>query len=175
MKSICGGLIVTMPTQSKTNQSFLYYPDIDLELRVLLDHANVVITRIRELELAQYNISLEHAAILVALQNKSGTATIAEIVNRTLRKYNATTTLINRMVRAGLVEKQESPTSKKQVIVITPKGKSILANMSRVSIKMVFEIFPDEDKAKFAGYLRQLLDKGREMLCLDQKLPFLQE
>lgn len=158
---------------SESNQSYRYFPDIDLELRVLLDNANVVITRIRELELAQYNISLEHAAILVALQAKGGTATINEIVDRTLRKYNATTTLINRMVRVGLVEKQGSPISKKQVIALTPKGKSVLESMSHISIKMAFEIFSDEDKAKFAGYLGQLLDKGRNMLGLDQKLPFL--
>jgi len=144
----------------------------DMELYKALRHADFVITRARELELAKFGLTPEQASILNTLQTKGGAATIQEIVDSTMRQYNTVTTMVNRMTESQLIEKQKSSTDKKFIVSITSKGRRLFEKLSYISIETAFSDLSKEDKQKLKSYLQRLTDKTRNMLGLDHKLPF---
>jgi DNA-binding MarR family transcriptional regulator len=144
----------------------------DFELGVLLERAYA---RMRELELAQYGISSEQAAILHTLQSQGGSATNDEIANIIIRQYHSVASIISRMEKIGLVKKEQSKKSKKFIISITEKGITQYAGVSRNSICMYFEDLSPEEKLQLANALYKALRKGRKMLGLDDRLPFLMD
>lgn len=147
--------------------------DIDFELWVLLDHARSVLSRSRELELAQYGLTTEQAGVLHTLLNKGGSATNSEIAGTVVRAYNSVTTLVNRMEKLGLVAKDKSPQDRKYLVTVTDKGRGIYEKVTRNSIRMSFSDLSAEDKQKFLAYLTHIIKKSRDMLGMDKKLPFL--
>lgn len=148
------------------------FSNFDMGLYILLDHARCIIARSRELELGRVGLTPEQTAILFSLISKGGSATTEEIADSTLRQYNATSTLVNRMTKLGLVKKTKIPNSKPFTVSITEKGQSLYSNTSFNSIKVAFVDLTEDDKQKLAAYLQILIDRGRKNLLLDQKLPF---
>ncbi len=148
---------------------------IDFELWVILDNAHSALSRARELELAQFGITLEQAAVLYALERKGGSATNAEIADIIIRQYNSVTTLINRMAKLGLVTKEKSSNHRNFVVSLTPKGKDKNKYRKKIakSIHMAFLDFSPSDKLKLLSFLSRVVKKSRGMLLMDSKLPFL--
>jgi DNA-binding MarR family transcriptional regulator len=163
---------VTLTKRIRKNDN-LPHSDIDLELWINLDHAHSALSRARELELAQYGITPEQAAILNILLSKGGSATNAEIADTVIRQYNSITTLVNRMAMLDLVSKEKSAEHRKFLVTITPKGKNVYENVTFKSIRMAFSEFSSADKQKILYYLSHMVDKSRNMLQMDNKLPFL--
>jgi DNA-binding MarR family transcriptional regulator len=149
------------------------FSDVDMGLFILLDHARCIIARSRELELAQYGLTPEQTAVLFTLIIKGGSAATDEIADITMRQYNATSSLVNRMSKQGLVEKTKLADSKKFNVSITEKGRIMYSRATNNSIKLAFSDFSKIDKQKLSEYLQTLIDRGRSSLLLDQKLPFL--
>ena len=149
--------------------------DIDFELWVVFERARSALSRSRELELAQYGLTLEQAGLLYTLQENGGSATNADIALITIRQYNSVTTLVNRMEKIGLLKKQKSADGKRIIVATTPKGRSIYQKISHTSIKIAFSDLTLEDKERLFTYLSQIVAKSRDMLGMDKKLPFLNQ
>jgi DNA-binding MarR family transcriptional regulator len=147
--------------------------DVDLELWKLLDHAHSGVSRARELELGQYGLTLEQAGLLRTLMEKGGSATNSEIADSYMRQYNSVTTLVNRMEKSGLVKKEKSPADKRFIVSITDKGLNLYNKVTLNSIRMAFLELSSSEKQELAKYLAQVTVKARQMLMMDQKLPFL--
>lgn len=133
----------------------------------------MVVSRARELEIAQYGITLEQAGVLHTIHEKGGSTTNAEIANRMIRQYNSVTTLVNRMMKLGLVNIEKSPVDKKFKISMTTKGQDIYERITTNSIRMAFSDLSLDDKKNLSSYLQHVVDKSRDLIGMDKKLPFL--
>jgi DNA-binding MarR family transcriptional regulator len=138
----------------------------DFSLWRLLDRTRFAVGRLRELELAQFGLTIEQSAILTILQNRHGSAITKEIEFETMRQNHSITTLVNRMIKAGLVSKEKTGRGRRYRIVITDNGQSIFKKATKASIEMTFAALIDKDKTQFADYLNALLDKARSLLGL---------
>jgi DNA-binding MarR family transcriptional regulator len=156
--------------KSKDNQQ---NNDGDFGLWKLLNHAERVVARSRELELAQYGLTREQASVLDELMMSGGSATNADLTDATMRQHHSVTSLVNRMAERGLVRKKKTSSKNKYLVSITEQGRIIYGQITRNSIEMAFSEFPAEDKLKLAEYLNKLVIKGRKMLGFDYKPPFL--
>jgi DNA-binding MarR family transcriptional regulator len=139
----------------------------------LLEHAHSLITRARELELAQYGITIEQMSILHALLINGGSATIDEIVAIIVRQHNSVSTIVSRMSKLGLVKKEKLPHEKKFQVLITEKARKIVEAMPWRSIEMNFAGLSLGEKDQLATYLEQLVSAGHDILGHNHNLPFL--
>ncbi len=145
----------------------------DAYLWGLLEHARCLLARARELELAQYGITMEQMSILHALLVNNGSATIDEIATITVKQHNSVSTLVNRMCKSGLVKKERQPHEKKYKVLITNKARDVVDSIPRKSIEMFFSCLPLSAKKQVAGYLEALIVTGHDMLGHNFNLPFL--
>jgi DNA-binding MarR family transcriptional regulator len=147
----------------------------DFDLWVLLDQTRFALCRARELELAHFGLTLTHAYVFFCLQTRGGSATINDIVKFTMKQHHSVSTLIERMAKKGMVKKVKHPKNSKLEIIITPKGQQLYEKVTRTSVEMIFTTLSPEDKQRFAGYLKQVRSRARELLGMDYKPPFLPE
>jgi DNA-binding MarR family transcriptional regulator len=71
------------------------------------------------------------------------------------------------------VKKVKNGDNKKFVIMITEKGITKYWKVSRNSLKILFDDLTPEEKLQLRSKLNKVLNTGRNLLCLDSKLPFL--
>ena len=145
----------------------------NLKLWVLLDQTAFAVARNRDLELKQYGLTPAQAAVLYTLENYNGQATQNEISQFTMRQHHSVSTLINRMVDRGLVEKVQLPNGSGSLVSITKKGRNIYANTNRSSVEMIFSVLSEEEREQYAIFLKRLLKKARNLLGIDYRPPFL--
>jgi DNA-binding MarR family transcriptional regulator len=145
----------------------------DFDLYVLMDRAKATIARSCELELASYGVTSEQASILDTLTRANGSATIAEIAEATVKQTNSVTTMINRMVKNGLIQKERPNRNSKYIISLTEKGQSTYAKLTRNAVTLAFSEISEEEKVLFFHMLKRLMEKGRSMLGMDFKMPFM--
>ena len=136
----------------------------DYELWSSLDATGFAISRLRELELAQFGLTLEQSLILTIIRHLGGSATTGEIENLTFRQHHSISTLINRMVGAGLVRKEKSPGEKRHRVLMTPEGERIFDQVPLTSLEMVFSTLTEGEKAGFNHCLVSLHTRARELL-----------
>jgi hypothetical protein len=77
------------------------------EVWVSIDRTRFAIARLRELELAHFNLTIEQASFLHILRNHGSPMTIEVLQDTTLRQPHSISTLINRMNTAGLLKKKD--------------------------------------------------------------------
>lgn len=147
--------------------------DNDMNLWVLLDLTRDVISRARELELNHFKLTRMQAAMLFITQSREKGMTLPEISNWNLREPNSVLTLVNRMEKLGLVEKSRDSEEGKIRVFATEKGKKLYSSTTRQSIKMIFSALSPEEKRQLQSILKKLRDKGRQLLGIDYKPPFL--
>jgi DNA-binding MarR family transcriptional regulator len=141
----------------------------------LLEHSTSLISRARELELAQYGITMEQMSVLHALLVSGGSATLDEIATFIIRQHNSVSTLITRMAKSGLVIKEKQPRQKKFDVQITQKAREIVEAVPRKSIEMFFAELTLTEKDQLATYLEKLITTGHDVLGINRNLPFLSE
>jgi len=158
-----------------TAENFKMDPNRELDnyLWIALQRARSVVSRARDLELAQYGFTLEQMSILHTLMISGGSATIDEIATTIVRQKNSVTTLVERMSRAGWVKKEKIKPNKKYRISLTEQANGILSHVPRRSIEMVFADFPTSDKQQLARYLEKIVNTGHELLGKNYIPPFL--
>ena len=139
----------------------------------LLEHSTSLISRARELELAQYGITMEQMSVLHALLISGGSATLDEIATIIVRQHNSVSTLVTRMEKSGLVTKEKLPRQKKFDVQITQKAKEIVESVPRKSIELFFAELTLKEKDQLATYLESLITTGHEVLGFNRNLPFL--
>jgi DNA-binding MarR family transcriptional regulator len=148
-------------------------PITDPELAVLLERARSLYARMRELELAEYNLTPEQAAVLHAIESKGGSATSEEIANVIIRQYHSVVAIVNRMVKIGYLSREKTQNRRSYLICLTEKGKNAYNNIPRNAVKMLFSNLTPTEKRDLALNLQKVISKGRESLALDYRLPFL--
>jgi DNA-binding MarR family transcriptional regulator len=136
------------------------------EIWMLLNRTRNTIYRLRELELAQFDLTVEQAAILHLLIDRGGITTAKTIEDITMRQHHSVSTLINRMIKMDLVAKQKSPQSKKNEILITKHGEDFYNKVPVLSIEMLFHSLKVKDMELLISYLSVLLEKARDLLGL---------
>jgi DNA-binding MarR family transcriptional regulator len=139
----------------------------------LLEHARSLITRARELELAQHGITREQMSILHAILINDGSATIEEIASFIIRQHNSVSTIVSRMSKLGLVKKEKLPHEKKYLVLVTEKAKKIVDSMPWKSIELIFAGLSLNEKQQLATYLEHLVSTGHEIMGHNFTLPFL--
>jgi DNA-binding MarR family transcriptional regulator len=147
--------------------------ETDYYLWTLLQRARSIVARARNLELAQFGVTIEQMSILHSLVINGGSASVDEIADNIVRQKNSVTTLIDRMARIDLVKVEKSKTSKKYLITLTPKSQKIMDTVPRQSIQMIFSNFDPRDKKRIAGYLEQIINAGLDLLGENYIPPFL--
>jgi DNA-binding MarR family transcriptional regulator len=159
--------------QNSLSPDYVIDPDSGLDMWVLMDNAHFAVARARLLELAQYELTKEQAQVLYVLRNHGGSATQAQIAEFTMRQHHSVSTLVNRMNKDGLVEKQKDPNGKGFQINITQKGKEKYRKVTQDSVKMIFSSLSHEERQQLSRYLTRLHNTARNLLGLDYKPPFL--
>ena len=159
--------------QNNLSQDYVINPDSDLDMWVLLDNAHFAVARARLLELAQYDLTKEQAQVLYVLQNNGGSATQTQIAEFTMRQHHSVSTLVNRMTKDGLVEKEKDPSTKGFRINITQKGREKYGKVTQDSVKMIFSSMSSGERQQLSRYLKRLHTTARNLLGLDYKPPFL--
>jgi DNA-binding MarR family transcriptional regulator len=135
----------------------------NFELWMVFNRTRNSVYRLRELELAQYGLTVEQSAILSVLINLGGSTTAKTIEYLTLRQHHSISTLINRMIKMHLVTKKKSPDSKKSEILITKHGEDLYNKVPMHSIEMVFSSLKAKDRERLYSYLNSLLERGRDL------------
>jgi DNA-binding MarR family transcriptional regulator len=149
------------------------FSDNDFDLYVLMDRAKSTISRSCDLEIAAYGITQEQAAIIDTILRANGSATISEIAEQTVKQSNSVATLVNRMVKSGLIKKERPSKNGKYIVSLTDKGKSVYEKVTRNAVSMAFSELSVEEKLMFFTVLNKLMEKARRMLGMDFKMPFL--
>jgi DNA-binding MarR family transcriptional regulator len=134
------------------------------ELWLFLNRTRNTIYRLRELELAQFDLTVEQSAILYLLISRGGITTAKTIEDNTMRQHHSISTLINRMIKMDLVAKRKNPESKKNEILITKYGEDLYKKLPENSIEMLFSSLKVKDIELLFSYLNVLLEKARASL-----------
>jgi DNA-binding MarR family transcriptional regulator len=143
-----------------------YQKPTSFELWMILNRSRNTIYRLRELELAQFNLTVEQSAILNLLIGRGGIMSAKTIEDITIRQHHSISTLINRMIRMNLVAKRKNPESKKTEIVITRHGQDLYSKVPTHSLQMVFSSLKEKDRERLFKYSNILLKKTRDLLGL---------
>jgi DNA-binding MarR family transcriptional regulator len=147
--------------------------EIDYYLWTLLQRARSVVARARNLELAQFGVTIEQMSILHSLKVNGGSASVDDIAANIVRQKNSVTTLVDRMAKIDLVKIEKLKTEKKYLITLTPKSQKIIDTVPRKSVEMIFSNFESEDKKRMAEYLEQIINTGLDLLGENYIPPFL--
>ena len=98
----------------------------DFALWILLSHTRNAITKLREQELEEFNVSPQQSALLYLLETAEDSITPAEISRRFFREPHSVSELISRMEKRGLVKRMKDLPRKNMVrIVLTDEGHDI--------------------------------------------------
>lgn len=148
--------------------------DQDINLYILLDQVDSIITTAVELELKHLRISQPQARVLTMLSREGEPATIEELANWTLKEFNSVSTLINRMEKKDLIKKTKKPGDLKTYVTLTEKGSDLYhKQVTERSIHLIFEKLSSEEKSALSSMLKKLRDNTRDLLGKDYRPPFL--
>jgi DNA-binding MarR family transcriptional regulator len=142
------------------------------EIWSLLDRTGFAISRLRELELAKYGLTIQQSSILYILTNsKTGNITPGELENITMRQHHSISVLASGMEESGLVKKVKYPDGKRLKIVISPQGASLYQQTTIASIEESFSALSEREWISLSNCLTRLLLKSRNLLGLPTDSP----
>ena len=148
--------------------------DPDINLYVLLDQVDSIVTNAVELELKHLNITQPQARVLTMLSREDKPVTIEELAKWTLKEFNSVSTLINRMEKKDMIKKAKQPGDLKTYISLTEKGNELYhKQITERSIHLIFEKLTAQEKNQLETTLKKIRDTTRDLLGLDFRPPFL--
>jgi len=148
--------------------------DPDINLYILLDQVDSIVTNAVELELKHLRLTQPQARVLTMLSREDRPATIDELANWTLKEFNSVSTLVNRMEKKDLLKKTKIPGDQKTYISLTKKGSDLYHNkVTERSIHLIYEKLSAQEKTQLESTLKKLRDTTRDLLGLDFRPPFL--
>jgi len=136
-------------------------------LWILLGRAKDAIHRVREIELKQYNVSLEQTIILDVISDLANRATPTEIGSNAFRKTNTISVIAKRMEKRGLLKRQRSKKGKNSIILsFTEKGEQVYQQTrKREVIWNIFSKLSAEQIDQLHSILSILLSEATNELC----------
>jgi DNA-binding MarR family transcriptional regulator len=116
------------------------------------------VVKARAKELLPYNISGVIAGVLAMIEITNGNITPSEISRQLYRDAHSVSELLDRMQRAGLINKFHDLPRKNQVrVALTPKGREVLAHSSkRDSIHDIFSALTPTERRQLSTMLKKL-------------------
>jgi DNA-binding MarR family transcriptional regulator len=148
--------------------------DPDINLYILLDQVDSIVTNAVELELKHLHITQPQARILTMLSREDKPATIDELSKWTFKEFNSVSTLINRMEKKGLIKKVKKPGDLKTYVSLTEKGSNLYhKQVTERSIHLIFEKLTVKEKIDLDIILKNIRTTARDLLGLDFRPPFL--
>jgi len=144
----------------------------DFDVWALLDATGFAISRLRQLELSQIDLTLEQATLLRFIRAMDGETTVRRIKESTLRQQNTISINVNRMARMRLVAIERKSGERELKIRLTDKGIVMLETIPNTSLDAIFSVLTVDDKQSFANTLNSLLERARNMLIPDMP-PFM--
>jgi DNA-binding MarR family transcriptional regulator len=148
--------------------------DPDINLYIILDQADSIVTSAIELEIKHLRMTQPQARVLTMLSRENRPVTIEELANWTFKEFNSVSTLINRMEKKGLVEKKKKEGDLKTYIVLTEKGNDLFLNqVTEQSIHMIFGKLSEQEKNQLHAILKKVRDTASGLMGLGYRPPFL--
>jgi DNA-binding MarR family transcriptional regulator len=139
-----------------------------------LNNTKFAISRLRELELTKFGLTMEQSSILHVIVDHGGTVTIKELIDETMHQPNSVYILLNRMKKMKLLRSTKQKESGSTLISLTEDGESLLKKITNISFKMTISRLTATEKAKFVEMLYMLIDKSRELLGIPFTPPIMQ-
>jgi DNA-binding MarR family transcriptional regulator len=148
--------------------------DLDINLYILLDQTDSIITNAIELEIKHLRMTQPQVRVLTMLSREDRPVTLDELANWTLKEFNSVSTLINRMEKKGLIKKVKKAGEMKTYVTLTEKGSNLYhKQVTERSIHLIFDKLTSEEKQRLDLILKKLRDTTRDLLGLDYRPPFL--
>jgi DNA-binding MarR family transcriptional regulator len=144
------------------------------DLWALLDRTRFAISRLRELELAQFGLTIEQSSILYILTLHSGFVTVKDLEDITMRRQHSVSALINGIVKMGLVSKVKNPGEKRFKIGMTGEGEELFKRITISSMAKIFSSLGVTERQQLVNCLKPLLERGRYLMGIQYKPPILQ-
>ena len=135
--------------------------DQDFELWILLSHTRNAITKLREQELEEFNVSPQQSAILHLLETAEDNITPAKVSRRFFREPHSVSELISRMEKRGLVKRMKDLPRKNMVrIVLTDEGHDIYqrSKRARKPVLRIMSKLSNEQREQLRLFLTILQD-----------------
>jgi len=129
-----------------------------------LDATRFAISRLREIELSRFGLTLEQSSILKVLSARNAALTLKDMEDITLRQHHSVSTLVNRMIGMGLLARQKSEGERGHRVFVTSAGRDLFSRITTVAIDMTFSVLNERDKRRLATCLRSLYSHARNLL-----------
>ena len=148
--------------------------DRDINLYILLDQVDSIVTNAVELEIKHLKMTQPQVRVLTMLSREDKPATLEELATWTLKEFNSVSTLINRMEKKGLVKKAKTDGDLKTYVTLTEKGSRLYhQQVTERSIHLIFDKLSSAEKKQLESTLKKIRDTTRDLLGMDFKPPFL--
>ena len=140
------------------------------ETWILLSKTRHAIFRVRERELARYDISPTQALILSSVFTLQDEATTKNISRQLFREFHTIFAQLNLMEKMGLLQKiKDFPKKDRLRFVLTKKGiEAYHKSAKHVSIHKIMSVLSEEERQQLEYYLVRLLNAGLQELNLPQ-------
>jgi DNA-binding MarR family transcriptional regulator len=144
----------------------LMNPDELIELRLLLRRTEEAIQKARQKELRKYKITPETSAVLHIISDLGGSARPLELSKWLFRKQHTIHGLLERMEKAGLIEKVNEPERKNGIrVVLTDQGKALYRQTKQLTgPRKIFSSLSDDQRKQLKISLGLLLHEARKDL-----------
>jgi len=148
--------------------------DQDFNLWVLLSQVQTLTLNARETELMEDGTTAMQDAVLVIINAIGDATTPAEISRRLVRQPATISGLLDRMEKAGLVERVKDMPRRNWVRVkITKKGQQVYKqSLKRKSIHQIMGCLSEEEHKQLTSTLLKLRTKAAKVLNYKQKITF---
>jgi DNA-binding MarR family transcriptional regulator len=148
--------------------------DEDHNLWVLLNQVTTLAVNARDTELIEDGTTAMQAGVLGIINNVGDATTPAEISRWLLRKPATISGLLDRMEKAGLVERVKDMPRKNWVrIKMTKKGQQTYKqSLKRKSIHQIMGGLSAAEREQLNSILLKLRAKAAKVLNYKQKIPF---
>jgi DNA-binding MarR family transcriptional regulator len=148
--------------------------DSEINLYVLLDQTNSIVTNAVEQELKHLRMTQPQVRVLTMISREDRPVTLEELAQWTLKEFNSVFTLINRMEIKGLVKKIKKADDLKTYIALTEKGSNLYhRQVTERSLHLIFGKLSETEKQQMSMILTKVRDTTCELLGWSYKPPFL--
>lgn len=131
--------------------------DVSQRLLEALLALELSLTRYRALVARRFGVAVQDLALLSILARAGGRSTPRELSIGLHMSSGTLTNMLDRVARAGLVERRPNPQDRRSVLVVmTPAGRSAAAVLHRGLHEALAEALPAPSRATFAGALPAL-------------------
>ena len=147
--------------------------DRDYDLWLLFARTHYHIKRARSKELSQYALSPEQAGILYYIHSCGNNAISLDISRWMLREPQTITSIIDRMVKKGLIKKARDKERKNVIrLSLTDKGEQVFESSNRrESFHQIMSILSEEKRDALRSILNELIDSAKSNIRQIENLP----